>query len=73
MTTNSQWKIIQSDLKILRDLARRVLDISYKPINEERRRLWYKHNSLQRTRPLVLAESGLAINEMVTDESFLCQ
>ncbi|MBC8233935.1 hypothetical protein H8E77_30675, partial [bacterium] len=73
MTTNSQWKIIPSDLKILRKLAKRVLEISHEPANEERRRLWYKHNALEPSRPLVLVESGIAINELVTDSSFLCQ
>jgi len=73
MTTNSQWKIIPSDLKILRELAKRVLEISHEPANEERRQLWYKHNALEPTRPLVLVESGIAINELVTDSSFLCQ
>jgi hypothetical protein len=73
MATNSQWKIIPSDLRILRDLAERVFEISHEPVNEERRQLWYKHNALQPTRPLVLAESGIAVNELVTDSSFLCQ
>ena len=73
MATNSQWKIIPSDLRILRDLAERVLEISHEPVNDERRGLWYKHNALEHTRPLVLAESGIAINDLVTDSSFLCQ
>jgi len=73
MTTNSQWKIIPSDLKILRDLAKQVLEISHEPVNENRRQIWYEHNDLQWTRPLVLIESGIALNELVSDSSFGCQ
>ena len=73
MAENSQWNIIPSDLEIIRDLAKEVYEISHDPVNEERRRLWYKHNSLQPTRPLVLAEAGVAINQIVTDSDCLCQ
>jgi len=73
MTTHPQWKIIPSDLKIIRELAKRVLEISHEPVNEERRRLWYKHNSLQSTRPLVLVESGIALGDLVPGSSCLCQ
>jgi len=70
---NSQWKIIPSDLNILRDLAKRVLEIANGPVNMERRELWYRHNSLQKTRPLVLIESGLALNDLVPGSVIQCQ
>ena len=73
MTASSQWKIIASDLEVIRDLAKQVLQISHDPVNQERRELWHKHNSLQPTRPLVLAESGVAINQIVTNSDCLCQ
>ena len=41
------------DLGILRDLAKQYADIAAKPIQDERRDLWRRHNSLQRTRPLI--------------------
>lgn len=70
---NSQWNIIPSDINILRDLAKRVLDIANDPVNIERRELWYKHNSLEKTRPLVLIESGLALNDLVPGSVIKCQ
>lgn len=73
MAKNPQWKIIPSDLEVLRDLAKRVLEISHEPVNDERRRLWYKHNALQHTRPLVLAEAGIAVNELMPNSSCSCQ
>lgn len=42
------------DVRILRDLAKRYMDLARKPIQDERRDLWRRHNSLERTRPLVL-------------------
>ena len=42
-----------SDRDILRELARRYLDICHGPEQAERRRLWRQHNSLTWTRPLL--------------------
>ncbi|MFP4057770.1 MAG: hypothetical protein ACLF0G_12970 [Candidatus Brocadiia bacterium] len=41
------------DVRILRELARRYAEVAAKPVQDERRELWRRHNSLQRTRPLV--------------------
>ena len=43
------------DIQILRDLAKQYVEIASKPVQDERRDLWRKHNSLVRTRPPVLA------------------
>ena len=42
-----------ADVRIIRDLAKRYAEVAAKPIQDERRDLWRRHNSLQRTRPLV--------------------
>ncbi len=73
MATNAQWKIHLSDLNILRELAKHQLDISQAPVNQERRRLWYKHNALQGEHPIVLAEAGIVFNALVPASSLLCQ
>jgi hypothetical protein len=41
------------DLTILRDLARRYVEACARDVQDERRELWRKHNSLVRTRPLI--------------------
>jgi hypothetical protein len=41
------------DIRILRELAKKVNEIAGKPVQNERRELWRKHNSLQFTRPLI--------------------
>ncbi|MBU4199842.1 MAG: hypothetical protein KKG09_06930 [Verrucomicrobia bacterium] len=42
-----------SDKVILRDLTQRYLDICRKDVQQERRALWRRHNSLKRNRPLI--------------------
>lgn len=42
-----------SDTEILRQLAQRYLDACHHPVQNERRDLWRRHNSLQPTRPLI--------------------
>lgn len=42
-----------ADHRILRDLAKRYLEVCHKPEQRERRRLWRRHNSLKKTRPLI--------------------
>lgn len=39
---------------LLRDLARKVAEIAELPIMAERRRMWTRHNGLERVRPMVL-------------------
>ena len=43
----------QRDVEIIRKLAEEYTAIAAKPIMEERRALWRRHNSLERTRPLI--------------------
>ena len=42
------------DITVLRDLAKQYMDICHKPAQDERRELWRRQNSLERTRVLVL-------------------
>ena len=46
----------KNDRAILHDLARRVAEIAHDSVNEERRRLWYKHAAFEGERPMVLSE-----------------
>jgi hypothetical protein len=41
------------DKRILRDLARRYVEVCARPAQTERRALWRRHNSLKDTRPLI--------------------
>ncbi len=59
----------QEDLQILRDVARRYRELAAQPIMDERRDLWRRHNSLERTRPPVIVFwSGGAWRREAPDE-----
>ncbi len=62
-----------TDIQILRDLARRIVEISESPVNLERKRLWLKHNSLQGERPMVLAEDSGYPRELAPLIQLSCQ
>ena len=51
------------DVQILRDLAKRYAEIAAKDIQDERRDLWRRHNSLERTRPLIYVRWTAAWDE----------
>jgi hypothetical protein len=43
------------DQAILRDLAKQYSEMCAQPVQDERRALWRRHNSLKKTRPLICA------------------
>ncbi len=47
----------QSDLQIIRNLAKQYRDLCADPVQEKRRALWKRHNSLEMTRPLIYARA----------------
>ncbi|MBT3381597.1 MAG: hypothetical protein HN742_31195 [Lentisphaerae bacterium] len=48
----------KKDRTIVRDLAKQYAEIAADPIQDERRELWRRLNSLEATRPLVLVRAG---------------
>jgi hypothetical protein len=56
-----------TDIAVLRDLAARYVQICNKPVIDERRNLWRRHNSLRRTRPLIYVRAW-AWQEMLESE-----
>lgn len=57
----------------IRNLAYRLAEIADKPEMEERRELWKKHNSLKKTRPLVLIYPEGSWREILPYSSLECQ
>ena len=49
---------MSNDIIVLRELARRYAEIAADPIQEERRDLWTRHNSLEKTRIPILILTG---------------
>lgn len=52
------------DTRILRELAKRYADVCRRPVQAERRELWRRLNSLERTRPLLYLRGGNCWDEV---------
>lgn len=61
------------DKKILKELSHRVKYLSRRKIEEKRRKLWYDHNELNNTRPLIFCDPENGWNEIITDEDLECE
>jgi hypothetical protein len=64
--------MLNSDTAVLRRLAGRVAEISYKKVQDERRQLWRLHNSLRQTRPPILVRWLVGLSEIIPDISLEC-
>ncbi len=61
------------DREVLRSLAGRVAELAARPIEAEKRELWYQHNDLQATRPLIFCDPENGWNEIITEDQMRCQ
>ncbi|MGI6546103.1 MAG: hypothetical protein ACOX2M_06730 [Fastidiosipilaceae bacterium] len=72
MADYSNLKFDQKDKQILSELAKRMAEQAAKPIMQERKKLWYAHNALERTRPVILADPENGWNEIIPDSTIEC-
>jgi len=61
------------DREILRRLASKVADLAARPIEGEKRDLWYRLNALEPTRPVIFCDPENGWNEIITIDQFECQ
>ena len=59
--------------EILRRLAGRIAELAARPIEDEKRDLWYRHNALEATRPLIFCDPENGWNEIITDAQIECR
>ena len=71
--TQPRYSLNQRDRLILRELAKQVADLAARPVEEEKRELWYRHNALEPTRPLVFCDPENGWNEILTPETLQCE
>ena len=62
-----------SDREILRRLAESVAQLAARPEENERRDLWFRHNALEATRPVVFCDPENGWNEIITDDQMQCE
>jgi hypothetical protein len=65
--------ISSRDRETLRALAERVRALSTRSEEKTKRELWYAHNDLKTTRPLILSDPENGWNEIVTEETLRCE
>jgi hypothetical protein len=58
---------------IIRKLAKRVAEIAADPAQEEKKRLWLRHNALGQTRPLIFADPENAWYEIIMAAQLCCE
>jgi len=61
------------DISVLRELAKQVAEIAAKDVQDRRRDLWRRHNSLQRTRPLIYVRWFACLQEVFPEETLRCE
>ncbi len=66
-------KTTEGDRTILRELAKRFAEIAGGDIQQERIRLWKRHNSLQPCRPLLLVFPEGSWRELIPQSELKCQ
>ncbi len=62
----------KEERKILRDLAKKVKELSERPIETEKRELWTAHNDLKPVRPLIFCDPENGWNEIITQNMIKC-
>ncbi|MCX6089800.1 MAG: hypothetical protein NTX88_05435 [Candidatus Atribacteria bacterium] len=65
--------VSEKDREILRTLASRVAGLAVRPIESEKRTLWYKHNSLEDTRPVIFCDPENGWYEIITNDQLQCE
>jgi len=66
-------EIIEKDRKILRGLATRMAELASRPIEQEKKELWYAHNDLEPVRPLIFCDPEGGWSEIIPGESLDCE
>ena len=61
------------DREILRRFAGRVAELAARPIEAEKRDLWYRHNALEPTRPVIFCDPEGGWREIIPADAFECE
>jgi hypothetical protein len=66
------YDISPRDREILRPLAGRVAELAARPLEDEKRELWHRHNNLEATRPVIFHDPEHGWVEIIKDEALQC-
>jgi len=65
--------ISPTDELILKQLAGEIAKLASRPIEQEKKKLWYAKNSLEPVRPLIFCDPENGWNEIITEKHLECQ
>lgn len=65
--------ITTKERKILRQLAGQVAELAARPIEQEKRELWYRHNALETTRPVIFCDPENGWWEILPADQLECE
>ena len=60
------------EAEVLRGLAGQVAELAARPIESEKRALWYAHNALHTTRPVIFCDPENGWNEIIPEDQLKC-
>lgn len=61
------------DKAILKELGKQVSEIANRPVMEENKKLWIKHNKLEETKPVILCDPENGWNEIIPEDEIKCK
>ena len=65
--------ISTQDRQVLRGLAAQVAELAARPVEQEKRDLWYRHNALEPTRPLIFCDPENSWDEIIPPAQLECE
>ena len=65
--------ISSKEREIIRELAKQVKDAAQRPEMKKREELWYAHNELKTTDPVIAVFPEMSWREIITPESLQCE
>ncbi|MHB9030097.1 MAG: hypothetical protein ACYC9O_15130 [Candidatus Latescibacterota bacterium] len=65
-------QVSREDHTILRELAAKTAELAARPVEAEKRDLWYRHNALEPTRPLIFCDPENGWNEIIPERDLRC-
>ena len=67
-----QIEISAKDRQVLRRLAGKLAELASREIEQQKRDLWYRHNALEATRPVIFCDPENGWNEIITPDQMQC-
>lgn len=71
--SSEEIRVTPREREMLRSLACRVRELAELEEQKEKRELWYRHNALEETRPVIFCDPENGWNEIIPPTSLMCE